>query len=49
MTVNVNDETVLSHSCSIDVAVSRPDAVWLFPAGAVRGAGATVPAHLQDR
>lgn len=34
-----DNETGLSYPCSTDAAVSGPDAVWLFPAGAVCGDG----------
>ena len=39
LNLKFDDETGLSHSCSVDAAVSRPDAVWVFPTGAVRGDG----------
>ena len=37
--LKLEDETGLSHSCSVDAAVSRPDAVWVFPTGEVCGDG----------
>ena len=35
----VDNETGLSHSRSLDADLSRPDAVWVFPVGAVCGDG----------
>ena len=34
-----DNETSLSHSRSADAAMSRADAVWVFPVGAVCGDG----------
>ena len=39
LNLKLEDETGLSHSCSIDAAVSRPDAVWVLHAGEVCGYG----------
>ena len=39
LNLKLEDETGLSHSCSIDAAVSRPDALRLFPVRAVCGYG----------
>ncbi len=37
--LKLDNETNLSHSRSPDAAVPGPHAVWVFPAGAVRGDG----------
>ena len=34
-----DNETSLSHSRSVDAAVSRTNAVWVFPTGEVCGDG----------
>ena len=39
LNLKLDDETGLSHSRSLDAAVSRPDAVWVFPTGTVRDNG----------
>ena len=39
LNLKLEDETGLSHSCSIDAAVLGTDAIWVFPVGAVCGDG----------
>ena len=39
LNLKLEDETGLSHSRSLDAAVSRTNAVWVFPTGEVCGDG----------
>ena len=37
--LKLDDETGISHSCSVDADLPRSDAIWIFSIGAVCGNG----------